>query len=468
MSEGDKNLSEKEEYLSWYKKPMPYEGVPSPSSPELGGTKAEPWCDYAYKEWEILKKSGIPAWYWKFEPPEFSDEDKLALERYMLKMKENVAKEKMTPFDRWWSTHYGIERDRVPIHNVTFGMLAVQATRALDSFGAIIKPVDLARYPKLHMLGSALITARFASDWLFINKITYAEAEYGGLCYQKEASALINKSGGAQEKGFYDPKTRIRTAPFLNFQMPDPESGAYAPQLWQVRTMREWLRKSGLLGVQPLVTNTCAGAINSASVALGPTIGFREFATIYKKRPEWIHECMRESLKFAIAHSKMVRSAGPDDIFFCDSYNMISPTCLKDVGQYNVELCKQAHYPPGGWILSAGDFHDHIDIAFQQHGKYATRFGTDHMYPIEENVKKCLEYDKMCWLLADWDIIRKGPYERIAAYEKERFKIAMSDPKSKPYAHTGGSDYWIPMEHVDWHFAIVKKYGTYPKGYEQP
>jgi len=67
----------------------------------------------------------------------------------------------------------------------------------------------------------------------------------------------------------------------------------------------------------------------------------------------------------------------------------------------------------------------------------------------------------------DWDKIKAGPPDVIAAYEKERYKIACSDPKSK-YWNPGPSDYWIPMEHYQAWVDACKKYGSYPKGWEQP
>jgi len=454
------------EFLDWYKKPEPYEGVPAPKPTEPGGVKAAPWCDYAYKEWEIYEKKQIPDWWWKFEPPAWSEEELLFMERILLKMHENIAKEKMTPMDRYWSTAYGIERDRSPIIAGNY-CLATSASRLLDSFGVVIKPIDLHRYPKLHLMASMLAPASFATDLIFIYKITYAEAEYGGHVYAKEASAPVCKKGGAQDTGFLTPDIPFRTAPFLSFKMPDPRGGALGMQLWQLGSIKEYLRKAGLWGIQPLQANTCMGPMNTAGAALGPTLGIGEIGILYRRRPEWVHAAFREALKFCIAHNRLVRDAGSDIVFFCDGLNIMSPKMTADLVQYHVDLCKQVHYPPGGHCVTAGDFSNHIDIVLQAHGKYAYLIGTDHVYDIKQNVKKAIEYDKMWFNFPDWDVVKAGPKERIQAYEKERYAIAQSDPKSK-YCNPGPTDYWLTLEYYEEWVQTCKKYGSYPKGWEQP
>jgi len=455
-----------EEFLSWYKKPEPYV-VESEKPVEPGGTKAAPWCDYAYNEWEIYEKKQIPKWWWKFEPPTWSEEEQLFMERIMLKMHENIAKEKMTPMDRYWSTAYGIERDRSPVIGGNYS-LATTASRMLDSFGVVIRPVDLHRYPKMHLIAASLGTARLATDIIFIYKITYGEAEYGGHVYAKLSSAPVCKSGGAQETGFLPKDIPFRTAPFLSFKMPDPKSGALAIQLWQLGTIKEYLRKGGLWGIQPLMANTCVGPKATAGSALGPTLGIREIGLIYKRRPEWAHAMVREALKFCIAHNRLVRDGGSDIVFFCDGLNTMSPAATADlVAPYHAELCKQVHYPPGGHMVTAGDISRHIDILCQAHGKYAYIIGTDHVYDIKQNVQKAVEYDKLWFNFSDWDVIKAGPKERIDAYEKERYTIAQSDPKSK-YYNPGPADYWITMENYEAWVQACKKYGSYPKGWEQP
>ena len=458
----------KEEFLTWYKKPEPYEGVPVPKPAEPGGTKAAPWCDYAYKEWVIFEKQKIPDWWWKTEEeikPLWSEEEQLMMERCMLKMHENIAKQKMTPMDRWWSTAYGIERDRCFLWHGAMGLINI-ASRILDSFGVIIKAADLARYPKLALMSQFLAPARFDTDAIFGNKTTYGEAEYGGKVYQKEQAALISKTAGAQEYGFYDPVVRFRTSPFLSFKMPDPTIGGYGQQLWWIKTAKEYLRKGGLWGVMPYLTNACLGPIGTTAYALGPASGLREFALLYKKRPDWIHAAMREVLKFEIEHGKLIRNAGTDIVLLCDGHCQVGPKVLRDVVQYHVELCKQAHYPPGGMMVTAGDFTDYIDIMAQAHGKYAYYFGSDFTYPIDHAVKKSREYGLAFHLAADWDLAKAGTKDVIYQYQKARL-TACGGLETK-YVELGPVDYWIPMENYDYFWDATRKYGSYPKGYEQP
>jgi hypothetical protein len=458
-------MPEGEEYLSWYKKPEPYTTV-SEKPAEAGGKKAADWCDYAYKEWEIWEKLKIPDWYWNFKPPEWSEEELLIMERIMLKMHENIAKEKMTPLDRYWATAYGVERDRCPLMGGLYAM-ATNAPRILDAYGVILKSVDFHRYPKLHVIASNMAVAKFATDIVFIHKITYGEAEYGGHVYLKETSAPVCRSAGAMETGFQVPWLPFRTAPFLSHKVPEADYGAYAMQLWEIKFIKEYLRRAGLWGVMPLMTNTCVGPLSTAGGAIGPTLGHRERALMYKRNPEWLHMCMREALRFCIRHHRAVRDAGTDIMFFCDGINVMGTDMTADLIQYHVELCKEVHWPPGGTLITGGDLRRHADILLQAHGKYAYLIGSDHVWPIEDALKTCLHYDKMWFDFPDWDKIKAGPPDVIAAYEKERYKIACSDPKSK-YWNPGPSDYWIPMEHYQAWVDACKRYGSYPKGWEQP
>jgi hypothetical protein len=462
---GEPQDEEHKEYLDWYKKPTPYT-TESTKPVEKGGVKAAAWCDYAYKEYEIWEKTQIPDWYWKFTPPTWSEEEQVMMERIMLKIQENIAKEKMTPLDRYWATAYGVERDRCPVVAGNYA-LATTSGRLLDSWGGVLKGVDSHRYPKLHVLGTTMAVAKFATDVIFTHKITYAEPEYGGHTFLKESSAPASRTGGAQETGFATSMLPFRTAPFLSHKRPSAYEGAYAMQIWEIKVIKEYLRRAGLWGIMPVMTNTCVGPFGTAGAALGPTLGIREKALMYKRNPEWYHAACREALRFCIEHHKAVRDAGTDIMFFCDGLNTMSPEMTADLAQYHVDLCKQVHWPPGGTCITGGDFSRHVDIILQAHGKYAYLVGSDHVWNINKALETALKYDKMWFDFPDWDVAKAGPKEKIAAYEKERFKIACSDPKSK-YWNPGPADYWIPLENYEAWVNASKKYGSYPNGWEQP
>jgi hypothetical protein len=186
---------------------------------------------------------GQPKWY---NVPldklnfEWSEEEKLELDRYCEKILKNIAKEEMTPLDRMWATIKGEPKDRMLIHGLP---MQVWSTRTLDSWADAVKPIDIYQHPKLMVKAFLATVARFKFDFCLFYTTTYAEEYWGANVKQIEYGNQVIVGD-----------TPINTVEdLMNMVIPDPtQFGVIPGYLWACRELRRIYDETGLSKVYPL------------------------------------------------------------------------------------------------------------------------------------------------------------------------------------------------------------------------
>jgi uroporphyrinogen-III decarboxylase len=388
-----------------------------------------------------------PKWFntpWtKLDFP-FSEEEELEIERYCQKIKQNIEKDKMTPWERWKAMVAGQEVDmiHVQIHPET-----TYSIKALDGYADAVKPIDSFKHPKLFLKAHLASIARFGSHVPQIYSYSYGESEWGGKAkYLERAHPVMIESG-------------VKTPEDVDrLVVPDPrKDGAYPGMLWMIHNMKAAFKKYGLGDMIPVGASCCTPPEWIVGQSMrGLKVGFLE----PMKNPDLWHKEIRKTTDFAIQYAKALREAGADIVWCCQHHSAWSPQVFKDhIAQYCGEFAKKG--PLDGWAY-AGNQEAHVQIAADagayepvQFLQFATETPVEAMRKFTKEINKayiCCEPDKA--ILTD--------LPTLEATVKQHIKIGTSTPGVGFGMAVGAIDYWTPPQNVDAFIKYVKQYGKYP------
>jgi len=388
-----------------------------------------------------------PKWFntpWtKLDFP-FSEEEELEIERYCQKIKQNIEKDKMTPWERWNAMVNGQEVDmiHVQIHPET-----TYSIKALDGYADAVKPIDSFKHPKLFLKAHLASIARFGSFVPQIYSYSYGESEWGGKAkYLERAHPVMI------EPGVKTPEDVDRLV------VPDPrKDGAYPGMLWMIHNMKAAFKKYGLGEMIPVGASCCTPPEWIVGQSMrGLKAGFLE----PMKNPDLWHKEIRKTTDFAIQYAKALREAGADIVWCCQHHSAWPPKVFKDhIAQYCGEFAKKG--PLDGWAY-AGNQEAHVQIAADagaydpfQFLQFATETPVEAMRKFTKEINKayiCCEPDKA--ILTD--------LPTLEATVKQHIKIGTSTPGVGFGMAVGAIDYWTPPQNVDAFIKYVKQFGKYP------
>ncbi len=252
---------------------------------------------------------GAPYWYGTHMNKldfEWSLEEEQELERYCEKILRNIEEEEMSPRDRWLAHMHAKLGD---IKNADRKLMVVSPcvvfpTRTLDSYGDMLRPIDLYKSPKLLVKGSMATVARFKLDYACWANIAYGEDIWGGR-------GKMVDYGNPCPIG--DPP--VKTMKDLEkIEVPDPLSaGLFPGYLWANREMRRILTKYNI--PMAMFTSFCPGASEIAQQSL---LGWTQFQVALRKDPELVHACCNKAHQYNIRFGRaMIDACEPEGQYCC-------------------------------------------------------------------------------------------------------------------------------------------------------
>ena len=349
-----------------------------------------------------------PPWWPNFQPPQFSEEELREIEGYCQKIVENYEREKITPWERWKITHELGIPDRPFIWHHS---LNTCAGRVLDCWSKSLKPgYDLWFYPKLALKAHLLWNARFNADCVATWGFTRGEIGWGG-------------------------SSRIRLHPYLQpitvepilrspkdwdrIHEPDPYRDGFYPQyLWEVRKIKEFMKKYGIAKYAPLFASIGDDPVNFVSFILGEKggAGYRAF----RKRPELVQRCAELDLNFKIKLGKALIKEGADVLTCIGLGGIAGLEAWGPFNKYWIEL-NRALTPSGMTWMMLTDQSQVLEYMFET-GAIPTRFWVDHLTPSDFVAKVSRKWKKVFALSLDPQLLVHGPSDQLVETVKNTIK----------------------------------------------
>lgn len=409
---------------------------------------------------KLGKWENPPTWYGKtFDEVDFewSPEEELMIERYCEKIIQNAQEEEMTPLQRYEATWQGKPKDRLHIevkYNVPY------AVRTLDSFSDAIKPGDLYKWPKLHILGHLATAARFKLDIINVYVIYYTEDLWGG-------GARMIDYGTPQLVG--DPPVKS-LEDIVNVAVPDPyKHGLYPGYLWTCRELLAKMKKYGADKVLPVELSFCGDPLGN--VFAGMT-GFGEGITIAAKNPELFRACMEKANEWTIKFSQAVKALNPNGMYMCSFMGAFPPRMGKKVDlEWIMDLYGEVGHAlsaAGGtqipfWhTLGAAGWEQWMRL-YEPHGAVGPKsFGgwwVGPEMPFEDVFAYSREQDLVCSCSIDDHTVLDGDMGAVEALLAPRLNIAKTYPKHM--CALGVIDYWTPQPVFEQTMDLAKRLGTF-------
>lgn len=380
-----------------------------------------------------------PEWYWDWTPPEFSEEEELFLERLAMKIKNNIAQEEMTPYDRLVAVDSGQVPDRVPLLSGEGETLA--NVRVMDCWSNSFKVIDMYRYPKLNLIAQLAWVATFGHDVITPYTLCYGEAEWGG-----KAKYLEDGSPVLEEPALKDP------AAVDELVIPDPEKdGRYPAYLWLIRQIREWIEKYEI----PILieASICTGPVTTA----GLLRGWKKLLLDMRRNTDLVHKLVEKTTEFTIRYGNAVKNAGADALYTCDeAMQFYPPSLLKELVPTCFEKCNEQIPITNVWIVEGPN--THLEIVSSAKGTKGV--AQDTRDDLEESVRIAGERDLFLEIIPEADIIRKGDEAEMEAEHKRLLKACTK------YGHKFAiailPDYYTPPENIHKWMEIGRRVGQYP------
>jgi len=396
---------------------------------------------------------GAPEWYdTHLDKLDFqwSREEELELERYCLKIHENIAKEEMTPYERCKANYEGKPKDRSLME---IWLLNPYALQTMNCHADALKPVDAYRYPKLMVKANIAAVARYGFDFVMTHPISYTEEIWGGRARMIDLGNPINV-------GQYPIKTM---EDLEKIEVPDPyECGLYAGYLWAIREIRRTFDKYGLTGVMPLF---CAFTPDPIAVITLGMMGMSAMLVALRKDRDLVMRCAEMADEFEIRFGRAVNEVAKPEVIELCIYSGLLPTKGNEewVSEHWGKVCRTIAQESGvpciyGYALKKTT--EWVPIMYDHGvlgpGGFAGGLA-DIEIPFKEMIDLHRERDLYISNPPSDKVVLDGPISAIEDSIKEICAYGMSYPKFAIGFPV--PDYHTPPAHIDALVAAMKKYG---------
>ncbi|MBN1317800.1 MAG: hypothetical protein JXA42_20115 [Anaerolineales bacterium] len=401
-----------------------------------------------------------PDWYGKSLDEldfEWSVEEELMLERWCEQIIKNSEEEDMTPKERFYATWRGEDKDRLHIevkYNVPY------AVRTLDSFADAIKPGDMYKWPKLHVMCHLAAAARLKLDIINVYVIYYTEGMWGG-------DIRMIDYGTPQLVG----EAPIKTMEDLeSVAIPDPEKhGLYPGYLWTLKELKRVMKKYGADKVLPVEYSFCGDPLGNVFLAM---TGFGEGIVMAAKEPELFRACMEKMTQWTIKFGQAVKKYEPDGMYLCSFMGAIPPKMGKKVdnefimaldGDIGHELANPPGEAPFLWHTCGANGWEQWMRLYAPNGALGPNtfngWWIGPEMPFEEVFEYSRDMDVYCGCSIDDHTVLDGNMDAIKALLAPRLEIAKRHPKH--FNALGVIDYWTPFPVFDGLMEMSKKLGRF-------
>jgi len=360
---------------------------------------------------------------------QLTKEEETKVDQLCKKIRERVAKEPMTPRQRFEAVYRGEEPDRIPIQVCAIGLHAAA--------NYAVRPSELYTNPKVSLFAYLTHLERFGYDTPSAFRFSIGEAEFG---------VKVAVSDGAVPFGVESP---IKTAADLaNIKFPNVKKDGTLPYiLWMIRILKEKLGDimpvygfMGIPGVNPILL-----PMDKQHLAL-------------RKDPVLAHCLSALAMKFTIDYGNAQFEAGADMLYIVGTDDLVSyKQHLEFEFPYVCGLLKSLSGPC--FTIGAGDW-SHVIESFAKAGVHGFFLHSGQPTPLDKAKEVSMKYKCTLRYGVNAQVILHGPADKIR--EEVKRVIKQGWPGGRFVLCTDSLDFGTPAEHMDVFMEAAREYGRLP------
>lgn len=356
-------------------------------------------------------------------------EEEARIDEVCDKIRARVAKEGMTPRQRFEALWRGEQTDRIPVQVSALGL------HAAANYG--VMPPDLYTDPKVSIMAYLTHLERFGYDMVSMFRFAVGEKEWGGEITIAEGTIPT------LTKGAVETSADIDKVKFPNVY----KDGSLPWQLWMIAMIKEKIGDiMPVFGFMPI----------PGSVAPVITVMEKQFLFFKSNRP-LAHSIGALMGRFCLDYATAMFEAGADAVRMVGVDDLVSYKIQREFEFPFVSGVANALDKPL-YIIGAGDW-SHVLESYAQAGVQGYDITTAN--PIEKTRDIALKYNRVLMLGVDAHIIVHGPVEKIREEVKRVIKEAYV-PGLRLVLTTETLDFQTPAEHVDAFVEAAKEFGRLP------
>ena len=360
---------------------------------------------------------------------QLTTEEEAKIDEICGKIRARVAKEGITPRERFEKTWRGEPTDRIPVQVSALGL------HAAANYG--VMPPDLYTNPKVSIMAYLTHLERFGYDMPSIFRFSLGEKELGGEIHVAEGTIPTLTRGGIDS-----------AADIEKVKFPDVyKAGALPWQPWMIATIKEKLGD-----IMPVF-----GFI-SIPGSVPPVITTMDKQFLYFKTNRALsHSIAAIMARFCFEYASALFEAGADAVRMVGVDDLIS---YKTHREFEFPyVCGLAHaIGKPLYMYGAGDW-SHVMESFAQAG--VAGYEIPYSTPIDKAREISLKYNRVLDYGVDSHVLVHGPVAKIHEEVKRVIKEAYV-PGLRLVLSTEALDFHTPAEHVTAFVEAAKEYGQLP------
>lgn len=361
---------------------------------------------------------------------EMTKEEEDKVDRICGRIRERVAREAMTPRQRFEAVYRGEEPDRIPIQVCALGL------HAATNYG--VMPSDIYRDPKLSLLAYLTHLERFGYDTPSAFRFSVGEKEFGTVMGHTDSAVPFGI------KGIVETAEDLAKVKFPNVR----KDGSLPWQIWMIGLLKEKLGDiMPIHGFMPV-----PGASNPVLMTME-----NQYMAM-RKNPVLAHCVATLLMKFTIDYGTALFEAGADMLHIVGTTDQVS---YKQHREFEFPyVCGLIKSLPGPcFIIGAGDW-SHVLESFAQAGVQGFFLHSGQPTPLDKAKEVAMKYKLTLRYGVSGNTLVHGPAEKIRAEVKE--VIQKGWPGRRFVLTTDTLDSATPAEHLDAFMAAAREYGRLP------
>ncbi|MDR1421334.1 MAG: uroporphyrinogen decarboxylase family protein [Coriobacteriales bacterium] len=358
-------------------------------------------------------------------------EEEARLDELVGKIRERVAKEAMTPRQRFEALDRGETPDRIPI------LVNANGLHVPIAYG--VEPGDLYKDPKLALLAYVSHLERFGYDTVSMFRFSLGDEEFG-------ATTTMMADVGVP----FTTKSYVETSCDIdNIKFPDPtKDGSLAWMCWMISVLKQKL--GDIMPIWGFITTPGLSAV------LPGSRDFSQASIDMINNPNLAHSLTGLAMKWAIMFGQAQLDAGADAVCMVDAPGMVSPKQFREF-MYPY-MAGTYHALDGRIIWAAANDVSHVMADYA--GVGIKRFYLNSGQPLDAAKELCADNDVTLIYGIDPQVLLEGPKERIR--EEVRRVVAQGWQGGRFAISTETVDASTPMENVDIFMEAAREYCALP------
>lgn len=361
---------------------------------------------------------------------QLTQEEETKVDAICKKIRDRVAKESITPRERFEAIYRGEEPDRIPIQVCALGL------HAATNYG--VKPSDLYKDPKVALFAYLTHLERFGYDTPSAFRFSTGMEEFGMEMSHTDSAVPFGVKG------------LVETASDLGkIKLPNVKKDGTLPwQLWMVS-----LLKKKLGDIMPIYGFMAVpGAVNMVIMPMD------KLYKALKTDPVLSHCVAALLMKFTIDYGTALFEAGADMLYIVGTTDQVSYATHR---QYEFPyVCGLIKSLPGPCFTIGGGDWSHVLESFAQTGIQGFFLHSGQGMSLDFAKKVAMKYSLTMRFGVSSNTLLHGPAEKIR--EETKQVIHKAWPGGRFVLTTDTLDSLTPAEHLDVFMEAAREYGKLP------